>query len=57
MVISEGVDHPAICPACHFTTVGFFTRPVIFTTGPPGLPPTDPTLVSPSRAPPRLLAA
>ena len=56
-VLSAVADHAAVFPPRPCTEIGYTTRPVIFTTGPPDLFPADVALNSPSRAPPRLPAS
>lgn len=50
-------DTLAILPSYPTPSIGFTTRPLIFTTGPPDRLPTVFGLTAPSRAPPRLLSA
>jgi hypothetical protein len=55
--VFQFADHPIAFPSNAVPTIGFTTRPIIFTTGPPDLLPAALHLTTPSRAPPRLLSA
>lgn len=57
LVASMTVDHAAVSLSHPAPVIGFLTRSLIFTTGPPGLVVFDPRSTTPSRAPPRPLFA
>jgi len=51
------IVQPGVFPMNPVPTMGYITRPIIFTTGPPDLIPAHVSSTGPSRAPPRLLSA
>jgi hypothetical protein len=57
LTASTMMDHSAVTSSRPTPVIGFLTRSVIFTTGPPGPFSFDPLSTTPSRAPPRLLSA
>jgi len=50
-------EQPVLFPSNPAPAIGFATRPLVFTTGPPALPSAAPLFPLSSRAPPRLLSA
>ncbi|HZO91678.1 MAG TPA: hypothetical protein VFB38_25375 [Chthonomonadaceae bacterium] len=57
IAVSVVAEQPILFAAAPAPTAGFVVGPVIFTTGPPAALRSHPFLPTPSRAPPRLLAA